>query len=152
MGGNEGPINSGPKNEHVGFDEAILNESFGSMAIGPRTPPRRSDMKVSHLMTAMETENDARVESTEDDRNSTLQQAEVSIGESISMQRQIRHGISNTSSIILSTSKKKKKKSRFGETPGMMRNGMRGQPDKTKLPRRVVLFSDHNETQPDKTR
>ena len=28
LGGNEGPINSGPKNEHVGFDEAILNESF----------------------------------------------------------------------------------------------------------------------------
>ena len=145
MGGNEGPINSGPKNEHVGFDEAKLNESFVAS-------PRRSDMKVSHLMTAMETENDARVESTEDDRNSTLQQAEVSIGESISMQRQIRHGISNTSSIILSTSKKKKKKSRFSETPGMMRNGMRGQPDKTKLPRRVVLFSDHNETQPDKTK
>ena len=111
------------------FDEAILNQSFGSMNIDPATPPRQRQFFTDRLNTTMEEVNEIT------DHNDEGLSENMHTG----IQSPNRRGILGTFGTVLSSAKKKMKKSRLGRTPIQVRVS-KSQENESDQPRRVNLF------------
>ena len=140
------------------FDAAILNQSFGSLVIGPATPQRRRQksndvLGANRLDITMEEDQDEIRDVHSDNINSIDLEDEIgsersgmrhqgwlSNNEHTSMQSPIRRGLSSAWGAVLGSTKKMKKKIRLGGTPNEIRAG-KTQQNESDLPRSVNLFS-----------
>ena len=118
------------RNSNGSFDEAVLNQSFGSMNIDATTPPRQRQFCTNRLDTTTEEGgNEIRHHNNEG----------LSENECTSIQSPNRRVIFDTFHNVLSSAKKKKKKSRQGRTPIQIRVSKSHQYESDQ-PRRVNIF------------